>query len=102
MIRYTTEFYNLRLVLERKASIKLSESSWLEFSEKFSTINLVITLNSLGIAHLLFLKTLVVVQQNLQELHFLEVIKFLILLAVAISSDLETFWWWGVLSLGLI
>ena len=73
---------SFRLVLERKKSKKIPESSRLEFLEKFSVNNFALSdaqdntsglLNRGGISNLLFLRAILAICQKSQEASFWEV-----------------------------
>ena len=84
--------YSFRLVLERKTGKEISESSVLEFLEKFLANNFALSdaedntsspLNRGGIADLPLLRTILAIHQKSQEPSFWEVMDSFVLVAYA-------------------
>ena len=83
---------SFKLVLEGKIGKEMSESSWLDFLEKFSANNFALSdaeestyrlLNTGGIADLPLLRTLLAICQKLRESSFWELMDSFVLLACA-------------------
>ena len=94
-----TEICNFRLVLKRKTSKEVPESSRLEFKEKFSANNLDLSdaedntsgaLNRGSIADLSLLRTLLAIRQKSQEPSFWEVMDSFVLLGYASLASPRT------------
>ena len=90
---------NFRLVLDRKICKEISESSRLEFLEKFSASNFALSaaednfsgqLNRGGIADLALLRTVLSIHQKSQETSFWKVMDSFVLLAYASLSASKT------------
>ena len=103
---------SFQLVLEWKTGKEISESSRLEFLEKFSANNLALSdaedntsgpLDSRGIADLSLLRTLLAIHQKSWEPSFWEEMDSYVLVAYASLAASRTFFWrlWACLSITL-
>ena len=100
ILRVTKILCSFRLVLEGKTGKEISELSRIEFLEKFSANNFVLSnakdntsgsLNREGIADLPFLRTLLAIRLKSLEPSFLEVINSFVLLPYAGLAVSRTF-----------